>query len=100
MDFLGQLNAAFDHRNRLGIMSVLMVNEWVEYSTLKSLLDLTDGNLASHLRALENIEFVEMKKQFVGRRPQTTYNVTEAGRKAFNDHLDGLEKLLLSGRKG
>ncbi len=96
MDFLAQLNSAFDHRNRLGIMSVLMVNEWVEYSTLKTLLDLTDGNLASHLRALENIEFVEIKKQFVGRRPQTTYNVTELGRKAFVAHLDGLEKLLLS----
>ena len=99
MDFLTQLNSAFDHRNRLGIMSVLMVNEWVEYSTLKNLLDLTDGNLASHLRALENIEYVEIKKQFVGRRPQTTYNVTEMGRKAFNEHLDGLEKLLLNGRK-
>ncbi len=99
MDFLTQLNSAFDHRNRLGIMSVLMVNEWVDYTTLKSLLDLTDGNLASHLRALENIEFIEMKKQFVGRRPQTTYKVTEAGRTAFNNHLDGLEKLLNAGRK-
>jgi predicted ArsR family transcriptional regulator len=73
---------------------VLMVNDWVEYSTLKSLLDLTDGNLASHLRALENLEFVEIKKQFVGRRPQTTYNVSEKGRTAFMLHLDGLEKML------
>jgi DNA-binding HxlR family transcriptional regulator len=94
MDFLNQLNSAFDHRNRLGIMSVLMVNDWVDYTSLKSTLELTDGNLASHLRALENIEFVEIRKQFNGRKPQTTYKISEKGRKAFISHLDGLEQLL------
>jgi DNA-binding HxlR family transcriptional regulator len=93
-EILTQLNPAFDHRNRLGIMSVLAVNDWVEYNTLKSLLNLTDGNLASHLKPLENSEYVVVRKQFVGRKPQTTYAATEAGKAAFKTHLDALEELL------
>jgi len=68
-DILSQLNPAFDHRNRLGIMSVLAVNDWVDYNTLKELLNLTDGNLASHLKPLEAQEYIEYRKQFVGRPP-------------------------------
>ncbi len=89
-----QLNKSFDNRVRLGIMSILLVNEWVEFKTIKTMLELTDGNLASHTAALEKLEFIEVRKQFVGRKPQTSYRATEAGRKAFNDHLDGLEQLL------
>ena len=97
-DILSQLNPAFDHRNRLGIMSVLAVNDWVEYNTLKELLNLTDGNLASHLKPLEANEYITVRKQFVGRRPQTTYAATEAGKAAFRAHLDALEALLKMGR--
>jgi len=97
-DIITQLNPAFDHRNRLGIMSVLAVNDWVEYSTLKELLNLTDGNLASHLKPLEAAEYVTVRKQFVGRRPQTTYGVTDKGKQAFKLHLDALEALLKLGR--
>ncbi len=97
-ELLTQLNPAFDHRNRLGIMSILAVNDWVEYNTLKELLDLTDGNLASHLKPLEAKEYIVVRKQFVGRKPQTTYAVTEAGKTAFNTHLDALETLLKMGR--
>lgn len=75
-------------------MSMLMVNDWVEFSTLKEMLDITDGNLASHISALEKIEYVEVKKQFIGKKPNTTYSVTKLGKKAFNEHLDLLEKLL------
>jgi len=57
-------------------------------------LDITDGNLASHISALEKIEYVEVKKQFIGKKPNTTYAVTKLGKKAFNEHLDVLEKLL------
>lgn len=91
-----ELNKAFESRIRLGIMSVLMVNDWIDFSSLKDTLNLTDGNLASHLSALEKLEFIQVRKQFVGKKPNTSYAVTVAGRKAFNDHLDALEKLIKS----
>jgi len=97
-DILTQLNPVFDHRNRLGIMSILMVNEWVDYGTLKELLDLTDGNLASHMKPLEAAAYVTYSKQFVGRRPQTTYAATAAGKTAFKAHLDALEAILKFGK--
>jgi DNA-binding MarR family transcriptional regulator len=97
-NIITQLNPVFDHRNRLGIMSILAVNDWVEYGTLKELLQLTDGNLASHLKPLESAEYVSVRKQFVGRRPQTTYMVTDKGKEAFRLHLDALEALLKIGR--
>jgi DNA-binding MarR family transcriptional regulator len=93
-----QLDKAFDSRVRLGVMSVLMVNEWVNYGELKDLLGLTDGNLASHITALEKIDYVAIRKQFVGKKPLTSYQVTEKGRKAFKEHLDALEKLIKGGR--
>ncbi len=98
-DYLGNINKAFESRVRLGIMSVLMVEERVDFSTLKDTLQLTDGNLASHLRALEEAEYLLVEKQFVGRKPNTTYQATEAGREAFNSHLDALEQLILNNRK-
>jgi DNA-binding HxlR family transcriptional regulator len=88
------LNKAFESRIRLGIMSVLMVNDWVDFSTLKETLNITDGNLASHIQALEKLQYVEVKKQFIGKKPNTSYAVTKAGKKAFADHLDALENLL------
>lgn len=93
-EIITQLNPAFDHRNRLGIMAILMVNDWVEYNTLKELLNLTDGNLASHLKALETQEFISIQKKFVGRKPQTTYTATDKGKTAFKAHLDSLEAIL------
>ena len=75
-------------------MSVLVVNETVSFNELKELLQLTDGNLASHLRSLEELGFLEVKKQFVGRKPLTTYLSTQKGQKAFAEHLDALEALV------
>ena len=86
-----------DNRIRLGIMSMLMVNDWVEFGAFKEMLGLTDGNLASHMKVLEAEGYVEMRKIFVGRKPQTSYTATIAGRNAFNDHLAALEALLKSG---
>lgn len=91
---INQLNKEFESRVRLGIMSVLMVNDWVDFSEMKNLLDITDGNLASHSNALEKAEYIEVRKEFVGKKPKTSYRVTQHGRKAFNEHLDALEKLL------
>ena len=91
---INKLNKAFDNKVRLGIMSMLMVNDWVEFKTLKEMLELTDGRLASHIKSLEDNDYIEIRKMFVGKKPQTSYTATIAGRKAFNDHLDALEDLL------
>ncbi|WP_347158732.1 winged helix-turn-helix domain-containing protein [Pontibacter chitinilyticus] len=99
-DYLDNINKAFESRVRLGIMSVLMVEDRVDFSTLKDTLQLTDGNLASHLRALEEADYLQVEKQFVGRKPNTTYQATPIGREAFNSHLDALEQLILNNRKG
>ncbi len=89
-----KLNKAFENRVRLGIMSLLMVNDSMDFNTLKEMLDLTDGNLASHASALEKEGFLHIKKEFVGKKTLTTYSATKTGMKAFNEHLDALEKLL------
>jgi DNA-binding PadR family transcriptional regulator len=91
------LNKVFESRVRLGIMSILMVNEWVEFKTLKELLKVTDGNLASHLSALEKKLLIEVNKEFVGKKPRTTYNVTNEGKRLFNKHLEALEALIRKG---
>lgn len=93
-DIISGLNKVFDSRVRLGIMSILMVNESVDFNTIKQLLDVTDGNLASHLKALEKEAVIEVKKQFLGRKPNTSYTVTPLGEKLFKEHIDALEKLI------
>jgi len=93
-NYIHNLNKAFENRVRLGIMSVLMVNDVIDFNTMKEMLDVTDGNLASHVAALEKEGYIHVKKEFVGKKPLTSYSVTKLGMKAFNDHLDALEKLL------
>ena len=93
---IGELNKAFESRVRLGIMSILLVNESVDFNTLKELLQVTDGNIASHITALEKFNYIEIRKQFIGKKPNTSYAVTSSGKKAFADHLDALEKLIKS----
>ena len=88
------LNKIFDSRIRLGIMAVLSVNDSHGFNTLKDLLDITDGNLASHLKALEKNELIEVRKQFIGRKPNTTYSITTLGKELFRQHLNSLEKLI------
>ena len=88
------LNKAFDHRVRLGVMAVLLANESVSFNDLKEVLDLTDGNLASHVAALEKAGYVLVTKQFIGKKPNTTYSATTEGKTAFQEHLAALEKLL------
>ena len=93
---LVHINKSFENRVRLGVMSILMVNDWVDFTFLKETLDLTDGNLASHLAALEKSEYIQVRKSFVGKKPNTTYAATVAGRKAFQEHLEALEALIRS----
>lgn len=93
-NYITELNKAFESRVRLGIMSILMVNDFADFGTLKEQLQITDGNMASHLNALEKLQYIKVKKQFIGKRPNTSYAVTPAGKKAFIEHLAGLEKLI------
>ena len=93
-DIISGLNKVFDSRIRLGIMSVLAVNDRVDFNTMKELLDVTDGNLASHLKALEKEGVIEVKKQFIDRKPNTSYSITTEGKKLFKEHIDALEKLI------
>lgn len=96
-NIISNINKAFDHRVRLGIMSVLMVNEHADFNTLKELLGATDGNIASHTKALEKQEYIKVDKSFINRKPNTKYLATTKGRKAFQEHLDALEKLISPG---
>jgi DNA-binding HxlR family transcriptional regulator len=91
---IANLQKVFESRIRLGIMSALMVNDKLDFNALKELLDLTDGNLASHLKSLEQQEIIVVSKQFIGRKPSTTYKATEHGRELFKQHLSALEKLI------
>ena len=91
---LNQFDKAFENRLRLQIMSVLAVNEHYDFNALKELLKATDGNLASHLKALEKEEYITVNKSFIGRKPNTQYAASEQGRDAFKKHLQALENLI------
>ena len=91
-----QLSKIFDSRVRLGIMSALIVNESINFNNLKELIEVTDGNLASHLKTLEDNRYIKVEKGFLGRKTNTTYSITKEGRKAFSLHLEALEKLIRS----
>lgn len=75
-------------------MSILIVNDNISFNELKQMLQLTDGNLASHLNTLEQAEYLKVQKAFVGRKTNTTYAITALGKQAFKAHLDALEKMI------
>ena len=89
-----QLNKVFDSRLRIGIMSALMVNDFLNFNDLKALIEVTDGNLATHLRTLEDNKYIKVEKGFIGRKTNTTYTITKAGEKAFRTHLDAIEQII------
>lgn len=88
------LDKTLEHRLRLQIVSVLVANESYDFNALKELLEATDGNLATHLKALEREKYISVTKSFVDRKPNTRYKITERGRSAFKKHLDALEELI------
>jgi DNA-binding MarR family transcriptional regulator len=93
---IDRLNRAFESRVRLGIMSALAVNDNLDFTALKGLLDVTDGNLASHIKALEKEKYIGIEKSFIDKKPNTKYFITKEGRKAFVEHLKALEKIIRS----
>ena len=90
------LNKHFESRIRLGIMSLLMINERLDFNSVKEALQVTDGNLASHINGLEKENYITVLKEFVGKKPRTSFMATLSGRKAFTAHLDALENLIKS----
>ncbi len=95
-NYFQELNKAFENRARLGIMSSLMVNDYMDFNALRELLDLTDGNLAGHTRALEQAGYIRVEKSFIGRKPNTRFAITSEGRRAFEQHLEALENIIKS----
>ena len=93
-NFIGELNKAFESRVRLGIMSILMVNEWADFGSIKEQLQVTDGNIASHISALEKLDYIKVEKKFIGKKPNTSYAATSKGKKAFHEHLNALEAII------
>jgi DNA-binding MarR family transcriptional regulator len=91
---LKDLNKAFENKVRLGIMSALIVNDYIDFNNLKELLDVTDGNLASHLKLLDKKGYVTINKEFLNRKPNTKYSVTPEGKDAFIKHIRAIEKLV------
>jgi DNA-binding MarR family transcriptional regulator len=94
VSLLKNINKVFDHRIRLGMMSILVVNDEVDFKTLKELLEVTDGNLASHTKALEKVDYISVEKRFIGKKPNTRYRATKIGKEAFKKHIEALEKLI------
>ena len=93
-ELVESLNKSFENRVRLAVMSILVVNDSIDFNSLKRMLNVTDGNLATHIAALENRKYIKVEKDFVGKKTLTTYSVTHSGRKAFADHLNALEQLI------
>jgi DNA-binding MarR family transcriptional regulator len=88
------LNKVFESRIRLGVMSILMVNDEINFNDLKQMLEVTDGNLATHLVSLEENGYIKVHKGFIGKKTNTTYAVTKAGEKAFKEHVEALEAMI------
>jgi DNA-binding MarR family transcriptional regulator len=99
VNIFNQFDKAFENRLRLQIMSVLVANDSYDFSSLKELLEVTDGNLASHLKALEKENYITVAKSFIGRKPNTQYMASELGKQAFRKHLDAMEKLIREQKK-
>ena len=93
---IDDLHKAFESRVRLGIMSALAVNEALDFTSLRDFLDVTDGNLATHLKKLENEGFIGVEKSFIDNKPNTKYYMTKEGKKAFDEHLKVLEQIIKS----
>lgn len=91
---LAQLNKIFDSRIRMGIMSALVVNDDINFNDLKAIVEATDGNLATHIKTLEEQKYIKVKKGFIGRKTNTLYSITITGERAFRSHLDALEKII------
>jgi DNA-binding transcriptional ArsR family regulator len=99
----GNVDAGFDRliyeRVRLGIMSALAMNEQLTFNELKSLFDVSDGNLSAHARKLEEAGYVVCTKSFEARRPKSIYRITQVGKKALLRYLEHIEAVIKATRR-
>lgn len=93
-ELLGDLNDIFQSKARLGIMTLLISMGPSDFVSLKSQLQLTDGNLGAHIRVLEEAGYLQVEKSFVGRKPRTACQITDQGREAFLKYLKQLEEVI------
>ena len=93
-NIIENLDKVFESRIRLGVMSILVVSDSADFNTLKQMLNVTDGNLASHINALEKNKYLKIKKKIIGKKTNTTYSITDSGSRAFKNHLNALEQLI------
>lgn len=93
------LDKLLEHKARLQIISVLAANESFDFNSIKELLSLSDGSLATHIKALEREKYISVTKSFVDRKPNTKFKATERGRTAFKKHLDAMEELIKQQKK-
>ncbi len=91
---LQNIQKVFENRIRLGIMLALSVNETLDFNALKEMLELTDGNLATHLKTLQKHKYLQTKKRFIENKPNTQYSITPLGKKDFTEHIAAFEKLI------
>ncbi len=93
VDFNG-LDTAVHGPVRLGVLTALQIDGALDFTTLKKRLDAGDGAMAMHLRKLEESRYVTCRKAFVGRRPKTTYRITNTGRKALAQYLEMMQRVI------
>lgn len=93
-----QLDKVLEHSIRLRIMVVLAANPSYDYNGLKQLLEVTDGNLATHLKTLEREKYILVTKSFVDRKPNTRYKVSDKGRSALKRHMEAMAEVVRQGR--
>lgn len=93
-DIIEQMDRAFESRVRIGIMTMLLLQEWVDFSALRDTMGVTDGNLASHTTLLEERNYLEVRKQFIGKRPNTAYRATTPGKQAFIRYVNAFKELM------
>ncbi|HET7153672.1 MAG TPA: transcriptional regulator [Candidatus Kapabacteria bacterium] len=98
-EIIANLDKVLDSRIRLAVMSILVVNDAVDFNTLKEMLDVTDGNLASHMNMLEKNKYITVSKRFIGKKPSTRFSATATGKSAFAEHIEALEKLIKQSAK-
>jgi len=94
-----QLDRVIHEKGRLAIMSMLAASPELSFTELRDALNMTDGNLTTHIRTLQEAGYVTVAKSYQNKRPLTTVSLTTAGRKAFTDYVDLLEKIVQQTRK-
>ncbi len=97
-DIIAKINKSFENKVRLGIMSALSVNQSMDFQGMKKLLEVTDGNLSSNVSVLEKLGYVEVNKNFIGKKTSTSFTITEKGKKEFKEHIRALEDLIDASR--